>query len=353
MPQVYLSTYCTEESYGSVLQALGLAKALERMGCSVAVLRLGERRERFEIRRRGGLGGRAVMLQQRMILPQLNSKFRRCGDFIHSHLDVRYFPDDAALRKSVDPEAIYIAGSDQIWNPRKLEPMFFLDFLPPEHPKYSYAASMGRTDLPPEQEAVFARLLSGFSELSVRERACVSVLQKLTDQTIHVHIDPTFLHDADFWQRYEAPYPIKDPYYLVFAIYWDSAYNEQLRRLHQETGKPIVVISNYRRSIYADRWLYDVDIGQFLWLIDHAEGVISSSFHGCALSLNFGKPLAAVIDPGAPSRISCLLDTLGCENRSILSLTEPAGTNTEASRAMQREREKGYAYLRSIFSEHT
>ena len=48
-----------------------------------------------------------------------------------------------------------------------------------------------------------------------------------------------------------------------------------------------------------------------MWLIDNAEAVVASSFHGVALSLNLNKKLCAIVSSESPSRVSTLLSVLG------------------------------------------
>ena len=69
--------------------------------------------------------------------------------------------------------------------------------------------------------------------------------------------------------------------------------------------------------VYADRHLFDVGVEEFLWLIEHAEYVITSSFHGVAFSILFRKKFAPLINPQLPSRIENLLDILEVPSVSL------------------------------------
>jgi len=51
--------------------------------------------------------------------------------------------------------------------------------------------------------------------------------------------------------------------------------------------------------------------------VDHAEYVITSSFHGAAFATIFNKKFAAVVNPALPSRMENLLRTLEIPHISI------------------------------------
>ena len=97
--------------------------------------------------------------------------------------------------------------------------------------------------------------------------------------------------------------------------------------------------------------LYDAGPGDFLSLVDRAALVLTSSFHGTAFSLIFGKPFLA-IDGMADARIRDFLTLFGAESNSIAA---DAGTLSvpsvieDAETVICRERAKAQAYLEEAF----
>jgi hypothetical protein len=283
------------------------------------------------------------------VYQQLRCKYENTCAFIRQYVNTAYFTDLDAMAEGLKDGKIFIAGSDQVWNPIKLAPEFFLEFAPEGAKKLSYAASMGMLNIPDQRKERFGEMIRNFDQFSVREADCGAVVSQFTDKPVQVHIDPTFFCDRAWWRTVQRPYPIREPYILVYPLYWDPSLNEQLRHLHERTGKQIVVIADYRRNIYADRWVHDADPAQFLWLIDHADEVVSSSFHGAALALNYNKSLATVINPAAPSRLNSLLETLGYPHRSIEDLGNGQGIDFAPVNArILAEKEKGISYLKEI-----
>lgn len=319
MKKVTVLTFCTWTSIGSILQSLGLKKALTQIGCRSTIL-LPEDANGFVFTKVHSLKSLISRIFQMLIHSRRMSAYRkRCG-FIEKHLDVEYYSDHADLGKKAETGGdCCLAGSDQIWNPDQCDRSFFLDF-PTASKRISYAASMGKTKIPEENAETIKRYLNGFDRISVREKACKEALQQLTDREISVHIDPTFLVEPEDWRRLEEKYPVREPYILLYMIYWDASSKEQIRELKRRTGLPVYAICSALSRVYADKYLFDVGVEEFLWLVDHAEYVITSSFHGAAFATIFNKKFAAVVNPALPSRMENLLQTLGIPHVSIAQL---------------------------------
>ncbi len=354
MKKVNVVTYYVHNSYGSVLQLIGLKKTLETLDVAIRLIETevfpeNESKIRWDgpVTIKHGL----IFLFKLLNARQLKRKYNNTMRFMNEQVEIAYYRDYTQLIHDVSQDALFLAGSDQIWNPQKMYAPFFLDFAPPASKKISYAASMGTFNIPTEQKERFGELLANMDTISVREKQMVDVLKEYTDKPIEVHIDPTFLLDAEEWRLLSRPYPIDEPYILVYALYWSSKYNPLLKQLHKETGLKIVVISNTPKPIYADKWVFDADPAQFLWLIDHAEMVVSSSFHGVALSLILNKKLSAVINPAAPSRIEDILHTLQYTNIELSSIAQETAPDYETvNKRIREERTRSVAYLSEVLS---
>lgn len=323
MKKVCIASFCEWTSIGSVLQAFALQRTLKSMGCDVFTLRPG--RKPLPQWSWPGIRGRNIRrwildLHRFLIRDKISSCYRRINDFIDENVQLVHYQDAIEKNGGVHAADVYIAGSDQVWNPLRIRPEFFLDFVPEGKKRYAYAASMGVTKIPEESKSIFRELIRKFDVISVREEDNATVIGQYTDTPVQVHIDPVFMLSRQEWERYACPYQVDKPYVLVYAIYWDARLNEQLWKLHRQTGMDIIAVSGHLQKVYATKRIYDADIGQFLWLIDHAEAVVTSSFHGAAMSILFNKKLAAVINPNAPSRLRCLLDRLSVDNMSIPDL---------------------------------
>ncbi len=248
--------------------------------------------------------------------------------------------------KSYDSK-LFLAGSDQIFHPALCNPVFFLDFVPAGAKRISYAASMGSLDVSADKEKEFARLLNNFDYLSFREKDAAELAKKYTNKEIQVHIDPTFLMSVKDWRAVEKEYPIKGKYILFYPIYWDKSLNAKLKDLHKKTGLPIVMISD-ALGIYHQKAVRDAGVDQFLWLIDHAEYVVTSSFHGAALAINFNKNVSMVVNPKLPSRLNNLAETLDFPIIPIEQIDSIEIDYERINNNIAREKERSMAYLKKV-----
>ena len=243
-----------------------------------------------------------------------------------------------------------MAGSDQIWNPRRCLPVCFLDFAPVNSLKLSYAASMGVADLPNENREIFTQYIESFASLSVREKDNAELIKTVTGRECEVHIDPSLLLSVEEWREYEEQRDVKEPYILVYALYWNRKYNKELKKLKKDTGCRVIVVSSTLRPIFSDETLYDVTPGEFLWLMDHASYIVTSSFHGVALSILFNKQFATVISVTAPSRIMNIMDMLSVEKRGIADLLNNPINFAYTNEILQQERTRSVRYLANILN---
>lgn len=353
MKNVCVSTYCEWSSYGSVMQAIGLKKCLADLGYNSFIVRdepapVSQKTFSFSVSSNPKIMLRNIMFWK--LRKQRSTLYKNSVKFIRENLDVRYFNDYEVLKSYIPNADYYIAGSDQIWHPALCKRAFFLDFLPPEKKRLSYAASMGVLQPLDNKKELFGELISKFDSISVREKEMTDVLAQYTEKSIMCHIDPTFLVDAKYWDSLSEKYPIEKPYILVYAIYWDKSCNNELKKLHKQTGCDIVALCpNGPSSLWANKRIYDANPGQFLYLIKNAEAVVSSSFHGVALSVNFNKKIAPVINPKSPSRISSLLNILGIKPVPISDVMKfDESQYAHINRRIEEERARSIDYLREV-----
>ncbi len=345
--KIRILTYCCWTSFGSILQSYALSKTLLDLGYKNTIWLENWNRE---IYKPAPKNAKDILkyIYSFFNNKKINNAHKKRQDFILNNLDVEYFPDDEAFVKkaSENTDDIYLAGSDQIWNPDRCNPLFFLDFVKSSK-KISYAASMGNTTIVPGKVEKYRNWLNDFDRISVREQTCAQTLQQLTDKEIQVNIDPTFLIGADEWRKIEKPYKVNEPYILLYMLYWDNSLKRKIEGLKKRTGLPVYAVCPYISRVNADRCLYDVGVDEFLWLVDHAEYVVASSFHGVAFSLIFQKRFAAVINPKQSSRIDNLFEMLSIPRIGIDELDSKASFDYgSVMKKTEEERRRSMEYLK-------
>lgn len=206
---------------------------------------------------------------------------------------------------------IYITGSDQVWNPSQyfcIEP-YFLTFAPEESRKISYAASIGLSCIMDREKDLFARWLSRYDAISVREKQAKDLLSSITNKSIAQVLDPTFLLDKEYWQSI-ASIPLIKGYILIFTLGFDQRMVNYGKKLSAESGKELLVLAQVQDVDKANGYIPIIDAGPKEWLgyIANASLVLTDSFHCTVFSIIMGtNNFFTIVEDNRGSRIIDLL----------------------------------------------
>lgn len=233
----------------------------------------------------------------------------------HYKLTRRYF-SFAELRSDPPQADLYIAGSDQIWNPMMnngKDPAFFLQFVPEGKIRVAYAASFAVTSIPEMLKPTMAKQLKMLDYIGVRESSALSILEDMGITAAKVVLDPVFLLHREEWMEIEADMPLKEKYLLVY----DFEKSEEIKNdaVKYAYGHGLKIYSLYNCD-YCDRSFENYGPDIFLALVHHATFILSNSFHATAFSLIYEKNFFVIERiEGINSRMTDLLKLAGVEDR--------------------------------------
>lgn len=212
-----------------------------------------------------------------------------------------------------------LLGSDTIWNfdvPyfRNKANIYLGNIFQDKH-LISYAASAGNTS-----SKIFCETIKNSGGLDnivrflVRDEHTKKLLQNETEQSVEIVTDPTLLLDkADYLELIQNE---KVDFQYILLYYFGEP-DEQLRTSIQHYAKKknlkIVSLLTYRK--WCD-YSIPADPAKAILYFNSADGVITNTFHGCALSMIFGKAFA-VHDEGK-MKVSALLSQYN-EKKRIFS----------------------------------
>ena len=183
-----------------------------------------------------------------------------------------------------------ISGSDQIWNPNFIDPVFLQNFAGDHVNKISYAASLGGRKMPEKLVPLYKKHLLSFRSISVRENTGRELLESIGISS-EVHIDPALLLDAAHYRSISRPVSnIKKHFAFCYFLPTDREYKKQVRKYIQEHNLYAVGYSADKEDYL---WMEEVSaMGpcEFLWLIDNADVVFTNSYHATILSLIHHTP---------------------------------------------------------------
>ena len=229
------------------------------------------------------------------------------------------YSDITSLQANPPEAGLYIAGSDQIWNPlfrNGKDPAFFLDFVPEGKRRISYAASFAVERLEKQDADRMKPWLERLDAVSVRESSGVSLLAEMGVKGIQV-VDPVFLLTKDAWEKIAVLPPMQD-YILVYDFDNNPKVKEIAQAVSRQTGKKIVSLFPVD---WADELWVDAGPCEFLGAVQNAGIVLSNSFHATAFSLIFGKDFYVINrTEGINARMKDLVGDLGLADRLICTV---------------------------------
>lgn len=357
-------TFFGSHNYGSVLQAYALQQFIvdlfqqHRIPCEYRIIGFRSAQQQAlylppKADSPKNVVKRLMYLPYKRKIDRQHDKFER---FIAERLFVTEpFSDPSALPERAADFDVLLSGSDQVWNVRAKDFSYAYLFDGCGGKKISYAASLG--PLPIDKSRFdaerYAALLRDFASVSVRETQSREALGAFLDEErIALMPDPVFLLSAEEWRKLESePYP--DRYILFYCLEPSKAQIRLAKRAAKQLGLPVVITGYRNKNDWMNPFvkLYDAGPYDFLSLIDRAALVLTSSFHGTAFSLIFGKPFLA-IDGMADARIRDLLTRFGAERNGIAADAREISVPPvmkDAETVICGERAKARAYLEEAF----
>ena len=218
---------------------------------------------------------------------------------------------------------IYIVGSDVVWSPKLHDvetlKVYLLEFVKSKK-KVSYAASVWHP-IPDWLCPIYKNLLRDFDFISVREETSVRYLKKCCIEIDpEIVLDPTLLLSKEEWKKISKPpeKTIKRPYIMFYDVHPTKGLVSEVLSIAKKkgvnivTGYPLFIRLNHPK-VYS---FYNP--AEFLWLVENAEYVITTSFHGTIFSVLFRKPFYSIKPTTGPAnKIVDFLKMVGLEDRFV------------------------------------
>ena len=231
------------------------------------------------------------------------------------------------------PQAdLFITGSDQVWNPDYLcgnDPAYYLNFVHDNTLKMSYAASLGKVDVPFDQKKMIINYVKDFSFISVREKSSQELLQKSISCPVEYVCDPVLLLKKHDYIKMESNPPIREKYILIYLVKKNELLDDLVQQLRQHFDAKVVLIYGFRDYCNCDYHIRDVSPTEFLGYINHAEYIVASSFHATVFSLIFEKQFSIVLPKANTARIEQMLELCGLKDKIIRTKSEIANAFKE------------------------
>lgn len=339
--KIGIITFNSAHNYGAVLQAWATQTYLEKQGYQAEIINLrlnvidnvykmAVKKKYSSNRYINAAVNRARVMKRCVFQMEKYKRYRSFERFINEKLHVtKVYKSSRELKEdeSLDYDVL-IAGSDQIWNSsitKTLARAYFLDFGKPETKRISYAASIGRKELPPYENDWVRHFLQKIDYISVREVNAYKAIAPLTEKKVEIVADPTFLLEKEDFDKLKQSFSVNGSYIYVHNVHLtkkDLRLFEVAEELSQRTGLPIV--ANRKDEAYgnvAGRFSSG-KVEQFIGVISEAEYVVTNSFHATVFALIYHRKFITIPHITNPNRMQNLLGELGIENHLIVSKEE-------------------------------
>lgn len=344
-----VSLYYNNYNYGGLLQAFALVKTMQKMGCSAEQISYvnysKEKISVFDKIRRKTFARWVVIffekirhkfvakLDKRELAKyekELILKKERFDEFMNSIPHSQVYDNDTIKMISEEYD-IFITGSDQVWNPNWWSEAYFLMFT--NKKKIAYACSFGVNDIPKDKREFFEKAIKDFDYVTVREKRGKELVESYSNQIADVVVDPTLLLDVNEWEEIEEQYAIAEKYILCYLLGKERKIQKMVERIARRMDLSIVYIAYsqpnecYKEKGFGDIILRDVGPRQFLYLVHHAQCVLTDSFHAVVFSLIYHRSFW-VMDRYVfrkkqdNARIISLLNLVGLQKRYIQKSNE-------------------------------
>jgi hypothetical protein len=325
--KIRIVTFHTAINYGAVLQAYALQKKLRENYTDVKLIdyNTNELKKKYPlICFQKSIKGFILAVIDCFRVFKTIKKHKKFNDFISDQiLFTNEYISYRDLKKFDFESGVFITGSDQVFNPDRIEEerqVFYLDFVKSKDTikKISYAASFGTKAIEKEKFETISNFLEDFDTLLIREQSGVDLVDELSTKTAYKVIDPVFLMDKCEWRKIMKEYKnIPNKYLLYYRLLDTKNSDEMVEKIASKLGLEIVVITNLPLNRITTRYnLRDIGPAEFLHLFDHADFVATSSFHGTAFSIIFNKQFIFCDEfKNKSDRAKDIMNTLKIKNR--------------------------------------
>ena len=352
-------------NYGSALQSWALSQMIDRIGADIGVQsklidycppvledcdilnpykRMWDTDE--ESRRMVELSMPAIKENYLKFEDFYSSRFRRTKKKYH----------DCDFNNVVVDEGIdgFVCGSDTIFCVDEFKGFvegYYANFDCMRGRSVAYAASFGDPHFSEETYQVLNERLKNFKAIGLREDLMLDYVKTHCNVVVQRVLDPTLLLKPEEYEVITGERLVQNDYMLLYSRRYNKQMEVFAEQLAKEKGLKIVEIS--LRATNAEKghiMKYDAGVEEFLSLVKHAKFVITNSFHGVNLSVQFRIPFYCFSREQGDTKIGQVLDILGLSNRIMRSGTEgkfPCIDYEDVHTKLSEARKLSEDYLRS------
>lgn len=349
-----MTLHSQNNNFGSVLQAYSLYNYLTEMGLDVTVL---DYRPYYSNGVKDKKSAMKKVLINTVFFPQYLLRSFRFSKLINEEKLTKRYTHYSELESAAVGFDVFLVGSDQVWNPHYLcgrDPAYYLQFT--ESPnKLSYASSVGTASVSEAEIQTLIKNTCKFKSISLRENESVLMFHAHGFECPRYVLDPVFLHDVCFYRGIQSKKK-ETGYILAYLMKKEPFISEVIAAIAKRLNKKVIQVGGFASKCASDKFPRAAGPAEFLALIDGADFIITSSFHGTSFSHIYHKQFAVVLPKGNTMRIRDILKTAGTENRIIksmddISIVDQKIDYDEVQKRIDGMRQQSYDFLNQSFAQ--
>jgi hypothetical protein len=345
--KIGILTFYSCDNYGAVLQAYALATYIRAKGHEVKFIQH-DLKEIPVLKRKTSIGKTLKSKLINLLTKHERAKRKEAfSQFVEKHLTQELY------NESFDK---IIIGSDQVWNLNLTQNDLFYLGTQFKCEVSAYAASCGNYKaLSEEQKKILAVNLDRLKYISIREPETAERMRQDVKKEISVVLDPTLLVTNDVFQEAETTVNVHGRYVLIYDCI-DNTVFQFAQNIASQLNAKIIALSCCVRAKNFCKTFQAANMGEFLWLFSHAECIVTTSFHGCAISLSYQKSFYAMnFNELTTSRMRELLESVGLHDRYVkptdCNITYSPIEYKEVNEKLQTLRTSSASYLLNVLEE--
>lgn len=333
--KIGILTFHSAHNFGAMLQAYALQEQIKMNGHEVWIINY---RPNYMSKKRPALQkwmfthGRALDTIKRYfsITRKEQKSYDKYENFVNSYMNLtetcQTYIELSGICNKFD---CIVLGSDQIWNSNfnGNDSVWFGEVLKFRGNFILYAVSSGNKKLDEETKKLLQKNLHNFSAISVRENNLALQISEIVSRYSNVStvLDPSLMVNPEIWKKWQDP--IRTDKYVVT---YQARQDENVFRIAKEIanqvsyGCKIVSVDFWENSFRKGVENAVISPDEFVSLINNAQCVVTTSFHGTAFSIVCNTPFYTIrLNDGADGRSEELLSKLNLLDRMIDKSASP------------------------------
>lgn len=370
--KIGIITYHAAYNFGSMLQAYATQATIEKLGHDAKIINYRMKSQKNFYKKYRVHYGKLNFLQDLCQIPMHSKKVKREKNyekFLDDYFNLTEEFDSPDKMPEIAKEFdLLVSGSDQIWNRKSCEFVNCdINYMKPyllagfNGKKVSYASSIGH--ISDEDLLKISKYINKFDAVSVREALTLDRLDGIIDKKPYHVIDPTFLLNKDQWIYALNLQKEQSEKYILFYSLKRFNGNDMLKEMiafAKSRKMKLYYIMPFSYYLSLDKDVVNCEEygpREFLKAIYNAEMVVTDSYHGTILSINFEKDIYSICsEGGAEFRKTEVLRRIGLESRIITNISDLYKEKedidySEVNKKIDIERKTSLQYITSSIGE--